>query len=588
MSSYNDKVTWFVTDYSSEPFMTGNLELFSAMYLVFDPKEVTTYEELIGMDVAKRTSVPDFNVELINGDTLYVSFKPIVGIPVIQSVALITKISDKPFLLARVDVPKDEVASSYLRIIKMKLPSIQSGSSKIYPNVRLGINKSTQTPIGSELVSIQEHHHNVRWSDGLDTRPVVSSSAPRYVLSAEFGETHNTAGSSFSMSESGELSDKVSGATGRISSSSGAGLTPASSSINRIVTDTLADILANVMEEYLMATNSIQILGQRIPEKDISFLNSETETNKAHILVTDRVDASNKRSLFYLDPQTLRNWLVERKSVTSNTTVKSSACITFINAKSNFTFEFEKKSQIAIVYNDRSIEQTKDERIEVTFNSTKYLVYPQESIMLLKDSNNGLLATKNGSSLRLDDLILGNIGFKQLKFISKDSTDAWGEKLLNPTILCSSADNLDLNTGSGILNVTAGKVKSDKFEVGTELKVGSSVTMNSSGLSTNNLTVSGTLTSNGTLTSTGTSTFKSGLTISNNSTLKVETGSTLNVADNLIATSGSTTFSKAVTITSPLTVKDPNTSAVVLYANVGSKKVEINGSVHSTDGFYIN
>jgi len=222
-------------------------------------------------------------------------------------------------------------------------------SVKMYPNINLYSKKSIYSPIGEELVSVGEHHHDSYSSfisqDQAGRRLVASTLTSQKSMSpdaetkvaGEVGTYTNdgtvTSVSGYRMSDTSKLDN----------------LLEENDIPSRILSD--PELLADITEEFIAKNNSVQLLGHELRKNQVS---GDLNTNKnLRILTTD--STSYDRNLCGLSIDTFRNWLLSSYTISSNVTQSLSTVITDIETSSVFTIKFTKASQIAIVKNTNAM-----------------------------------------------------------------------------------------------------------------------------------------------------------------------------------------------------------------------------------------
>jgi len=317
---------------------------------------------------------------------------------------------------------------------------------KVYPNVKVRVKKFIGSPLGEELVTVGEHHHSVEWGSGDNERdriPILNASRSRYVASAEYGTQVSYAGTSYVFNESGTQSDKVASITGALDGRTD--IVPIDEVVSRFITDAFINNLANVMEEYLMATNSIQILGHAIPvdqsRADFDKINGGTDS--AYILYANRVDATDSRELRAIPIGTFKDFLVTYVKPENNV-VDTTACVTVTKSGSNLRVNLNSVSQLCFVTNSNPDTSTTD--IVVSYGDSSSInntetVAPSDTIAILKTPDQSEVSGVSfkvfsvGSMGTIQRLRRGDLGFSKITFMSdiSDSTSGISGQLINAT-----------------------------------------------------------------------------------------------------------------------------------------------------------
>lgn len=461
MSNYSDKVTWFL----SEDYLRSDLTFFTSIWTCSDSTKYTSFAELSNLRSTKLSRVQEFNVERLSVDTLILSIKPYIGIDTTKSFALLSLYQGATILVARIDVESDTVPVSYERIIKITVPKFNLGDSRVVPNFNTDLLRSSESPLGEELVSVQEHHHLVQWGSGKsdkDLNPLIDGSA-RHLISANYGKiTPSTEVTSYVYGEEGkEYNSTIANSVGKIVSESEAGTLEVSPSVSRILTNTLADIIANIMEEYLMANNTIQVLGQAIPEGGISELLGQN----CNILYVDTIDSTNTRKLGAINSGTLKEYLVYKGTVT-NKAVSTSRCISIYETSTDVTLTFTAKSQIALICSSVPVTATAAP-LNVTATcatSASAKLYPSDTVIAVNDADGNVTIISSGTSERIDKILNGELGFKKIGFIDSEASSLWQTPSTSKLALTASTKTLSFTDIKGI-DTDAGV----SFNIGADL-----------------------------------------------------------------------------------------------------------------------
>lgn len=420
MYNYSDSLRWYVSD----ELLTAELPLFTDVYMVFTAEDATltysTFEELQRNFTYSR--VQSFSVERSSIDMVILTCKYVVGTPTVHSLALTStrKVNgeDSEFLICKISRAEDGIVltNSSDRVFKLPLPFRKVNGLKVYPNISTRLRKLTVSPVGNELVSVGEHHHSVQWESDKDSVPVLSSSASRYVASAEFNQQEGYKGTSYVLSESGTLNSKVASVTGRLTTPASADLTEVSSAPSRMLTSVITETLATIMEEYLMATNSIQILGHSI---DSTSGYSDLAQNDKFILYTDKTESSDDRKLKAITNSDFRKTLVQYfkvESGSSSSEVNSNACVTIVEAKATCHIKLNKTSQVCFVFYPGPAFVAKTMGINVYYppSNSNVLLCPGEMAAIVKDSSGGYAGFKQGSTDLIGKILKGEVGFSSI------------------------------------------------------------------------------------------------------------------------------------------------------------------------------
>ena len=458
MYNYSDSLRWYVSD----ELLTAELPLFTDVYMVFTAEDATltysTFEELQRNFTYSR--VQSFSVERASIDTVILTCKYIVGTPAVHSLALTStrKVNgeDSEFLICKISRRAADgivLTNSSDRVFKLPLPFRKVNGLKVYPNISTRLRKLTVSPVGNELVSVGEHHHSVQWESDKDSVPVLGSSASRYVASAEFNQQEGYKGTSYVLSESGTLNSKVASVTGRLTTPASADLTEVSSAPSRMITDVITETLATIMEEYLMATNSIQILGHSI---DSTSGYDDLAQNDKFILYTDKTESSDDRKLKAITNSDFRKTLVQYFKVASGSSsseVNSNACVTIVEAKATCHIKLNKTSQVCFVFypGPASVAETMGINVYYPPSNSYVLLCPGEMAAIVKDSSGGYAGFKQGSTDLIGKILKGEVGFRSIA-MSLSAGDQTGlTKVLNSV----GEGKYDLNlTGKAAINQT--------------------------------------------------------------------------------------------------------------------------------------
>lgn len=582
MYNYSDSLRWYVSD----ELLTAELPLFTDVYMVFTAEDATltysTFEELQRNFTYSR--VQSYSVERASIDTVILTCKYIVGTPTVHSLALTStrKVNgeDSEFLICKISRANDGVVltNSSDRVFKLPLPFRRVNGLKVYPNISTRLRKLTVSPVGNELVSIGEHHHSVQWESDKDSVPVLGSSASRYVASAEFNQQEGYKGTSYVLSESGTLNSKVASVTGRLTTPASADLNEVSSAPSRMLTNVISETLATIMEEYLMATNSIQILGHSI---DSTSGYDDLAQNDKFILYTDKTESSDDRKLKAITNSDFRKTLVQyfkAVSGSSSSEVNSNACVTIVEAKATCHIKLNKTSQVCFVfYPGPASVATKT--IDVCYPpSNSYVrLYPGEMAVIVKDSSGGYAGFKQGSTDLIGKILRGEVGFKSIamSLVAGDQDQTGLTKVLNSV----GGDKYDLNlTGNALISQTL-TVKGDTILTG-DLDANA----------TDKTARFGTVTVGKTLTVNDSASIKSLNVATSVSADTVTAGAKLQVGDGSKFSFTSTDSTIAITNLSVSGKLDIGTSTKDATINIygdATSNVKFKSGVYSSDGFYL-
>lgn len=583
MYNYSDSLRWYVSD----ELLTAELPLFTDVYMVFTAEDATltysTFEELQRNFTYSR--VQSYSVERSSIDTVILTCRYVVGTPTVHSLALTSsrKVNgkDSEFLICKISRAYDGIVltNSSDRVFKLPLPFRKVNGLKVYPNISTRLRKLTVSPVGNELVSVGEHHHSVQWESDKDSVPVLGSSASRYVASAEFNQQEGYKGTSYVLSESGTLNSKVASVTGRLTTPASADLTEVSSAPSRMITDVITETLATIMEEYLMATNSIQILGHSI---DSTSGYDDLAQNDKFILYTDKTESSDDRKLKAITNSDFRKTLVQYFKVTpgsSSSEVNSNACVTIVEATANCHIKLNKTSQVCFVFYPGPAFVAKTMEIKVYYPpSNSYVpLCPGEMAVIVKDSSGGYAGFKQGSTDLIGKILNGEVGFKSIamSLAAGDQTQTGLTKVLSS----DGGGKYDLNlTGKALISQTL-TVNGDTTLTGNLVA------------NTDNMTATlGTVTVGKTLKVTESASIKS-LNVTTSVSADTITAKTkLQVGDGSKFSFTSTDSTIAITNLSVSGKLDIGTSTKDATINIygdDASKVKFKSGVYSSNGFYL-
>lgn len=581
MYNYSDSLRWYVSD----ELLTAELPLFTDVYMVFTAEDATltysTFEELQRNFTYSR--VQSYSVERSSIDMVILTCKYIVGTPTVHSLALTStrKVNgeDSEFLICKISRADDGIVltNSSDRVFKLPLPFRKVNGIKVYPNISTRLRKLTVSPVGNELVSVGEHHHSVQWESDKDSVPVLSSSASRYVASAEFNQQEGFKGTSYVLSESGTLSSKVASVTGRLTTPASADLTEVSSVPSRMLTDVITETLATIMEEYLMATNSIQILGHSI---DSTSGYDDLAQNDKFILYTDKTESSDDRKLKAITNSDFRKTLVQYFKVASGSSsseVNSNACVTIVEAKATCHIKLNKTSQVCFVFypGPASVSETMGINVYYPPSNSYVLLCPGEMAAIVKDSSGGYVGFKQGSTDLIGKILKGEVGFRSIAMSLAAGDQTGLTKVLN-----------SVGGGKYDLNLTG------KAEINKTLTVDGETFLNGDLVAdTANTTATlGTVTVGKTLTVDESASVKSLNVTTSVSADTITAGTKLQVGDGSKFSFTSTDSTIAITNLSVSGKLDIGTSTkdatINIYGDAASK-VKFKSGVYSSDGFYL-
>ena len=581
MYNYSDSLRWYVSD----ELLTAELPLFTDVYMVFTAEDVTltysTFEELQRNFTYSR--VQSFSVERASIDTVILTCKYIVGTPTVHSLALTStrKVNgeDSEFLICKISRADDGVAltNSSDRVFKLPLPFRKVNGLKVYPNISTRLRKLTVSPVGNELVSVGEHHHSVQWESDKDSVPVLGSSASRYVASAEFNQQEGYKGTSYVLSESGTLNSKVASVTGRLTTPASADLTEVSSVPSRMITDVITETLATIMEEYLMATNSIQILGHSI---DSTSGYDDLAQNDKFILYTDKTESSDDRKLKAITNSDFRKTLVQYFKVASGSSsseVNSNACVTIVEAKATCHIKLNKTSQVCLVFypGPASVAETMGINVYYPPSNSYVLLCPGEMAVIVKDSSGGYAGFKQGSTDLIGKILKGEVGFRSIAMSLAAGDQTGLTKVLN-----------SVGGGKYDLNLTGKATISQTLTVNGDTTFTGNLVANTA----NKTATFGTVTVGKTLTVTESASVKSlnvttsvsADTLIARTKLQVDDGSKFSFT-NTDSTIAITNLSVSGTLDIGTSTKD---ATINIYGDAASK-VKLKSGVYSSDGFYL-
>lgn len=581
MYNYSDSLRWYVSD----ELLTAELPLFTDVYMVFTAEDATltysTFEELQRNFTYSR--VQSYSVERSSIDTVILTCKYIVGTPTVHSLALTStrKVNgeDSEFLICKISRADDGIVltNSSDRVFKLPLPFRKVNGLKVYPNISTRLRKLTVSPVGNELVSVGEHHHSVQWESDKDSVPVLGSSASRYVASAEFNQQEGYKGTSYVLSESGTLNSKVASVTGRLTPPASADLTEVSSAPSRMITDVITETLATIMEEYLMATNSIQILGHSI---DSTSGYDDLAQNDKFILYTDKTESSDDRKLKAITNSDFRRTLVQYFKVASGSSsseVNSNACVTIVEAKTTCHIKLNKTSQVCFVFypGPASVAETMGINVYYPPSNSYVLLCPGEMAAIVKDSNGGYAGFKQGSTDLIGKILKGEVGFRSIAMSLAAGDQTGLTKVLNSV----GGGKYDLNlTGKAAINQT--------LTVEGDTNLNGDLVANTA----NKTATLGTVNVDKILTVTESASIESLNVTSSMSADTVTAGTKLQVGDGSKFSFTSTDSTIAITNLSVSGKLDIGTSTkdatINIYGDAASK-VKFKSGVYSSDGFYL-
>lgn len=581
MYNYSDSLRWYVSD----ELLTAELPLFTDVYMVFTAEDATltysTFEELQRNFTYSR--VQSYSVERASIDTVILTCKYIVGTPTVHSLALTStrKVNgeDSEFLICKISRADDGVVltNSSDRVFKLPLPFRKVNGLKVYPNISTRLRKLTVSPVGNELVSVGEHHHSVQWESDKDSVPVLGSSASRYVASAEFNQQEGYRGTSYVLSESGTLNPKVASVTGRLTTPASADLNEVSSAPSRMLTNVISETLATIMEEYLMATNSIQILGHSI---DSTSGYDDLAQNDKFILYTDKTESSDDRKLKAITNSDFRKTLVQYFKVapgSSSSEVNSNACVTIVEAKATCHIKLNKTSQVCFVFypGPAFVAETMGIKVYYPPSNSYVLLCPGEMAAIVKDSNGGYAGFKQGSTDLIGKILKGEVGFRSIAMSLAAGDQTGLTKVLN-------------SVGGGKYDLTL----TGKASINQTLTVDGDTTLkgNLVANTANKTATLSTVAVDKTLTVTESASIESLNVTSSMSADTITAGTKLQVGDGSkfsFTSADSTIVITNLSVSGKLDIGTSTKDATINIYGDATSKVKFKSGVYSSDGFYL-
>jgi hypothetical protein len=366
MSSSNNVVNWFL---NREDFISRDLEFFTEIWTMSENLIITgsDYEVVTNaLNNRKIRSIPSYTVERRALDELFIGFDYDMEASMpIGLICVATASDNEKFVAAKVTFTNEwrETNIKFHTLFKMHIPyMLVNDVSKVYPNISLYSKKSIAPPIGEELVSIDEHHHDVYTKKASST-----SMTGRKILSATYGAQASVS-TALTSEVAGEVGTYATDNTAtnivgyKIEDDSKLEDLLESDLPSRIIQD--PDLLAEVVEDFVTKNNCVQLLGHSLAEKKVE--NITTNSNFRMLAVNS--DATD-RELLSISLPTFRNWLVKHYTLTSSDTAyEADTVISDLHSGKSFTLNFTKTSQLAFVKNMNALGTGVNGVIKITVN----------------------------------------------------------------------------------------------------------------------------------------------------------------------------------------------------------------------------
>ena len=315
---YGDSVTWYLYKYEDclMPFFS---RVFS------DPRssKYTTAEEFWQTDANKPEEISYYSVE-ISGENLVLTLQlpsdtdnplPPTSIALFSTFQGPNENEENEHLVGKIMLSQEytgavsqQLNRGYDRIYVLPLPKVTRYGKSSLPKFYIESKKSVN-PSGAELVSVEEHHHSVVYdsSGGVVNRDSYPNlTYPNFYESAQrkWIDTSKLPNQSYLYGEYGELQPTYSDMTGQLTVGGGF----LGGKRDRKLTPSVADILVNVLEVIVMASNRIQIYGKEIPNQQ-----SVTSEDFWILATNDRAESATRelRAISYAD---FRNGIVQKYS----------------------------------------------------------------------------------------------------------------------------------------------------------------------------------------------------------------------------------------------------------------------------------
>ena len=388
-SYYGDEVVWYLHKYQDIviPFFSKVIADKGSYQDTY-----STVEELyrrVGTE-----AVNYFSVE-VSGDSIVLTLQVNQGESgFITSFGLIATFDagdgeEKEYLVGKImcanlgGETNQNISRTINRIYVLPLPKHTVNGRSALPKFYPIITKSG-TPNGAELISVEEHHHAVEYSNRKDGYPSLSSSNFYESAQRKWIDTTKLPNQSYLYGEFGELQPTHSDMTGQLTTGSGF----LDGKRDRNLASDFADVLINVLEVIVMASNRIQIYGKNIPTE------SSFTSEDRYVLTVDKTESSADRQLRAISYQAFRDGIIKKYSVGDSIT-SSIGVMETSQSITSFTFSSELRNALLIVINSNT--EITDAPITIGTVSA----YAGDAVLVMWQNGSYTCRSLGGSAMRV-------------------------------------------------------------------------------------------------------------------------------------------------------------------------------------------